>query len=61
MNPKLLRYYERELQHLREMGGEFARDFPKVAGRLGWKATPAPTLTSSACWRASASSQRACN
>ncbi|KAB5619703.1 type VI secretion system baseplate subunit TssF [Pseudomonas putida] len=35
MNPKLLRYYERELQHLREMGGEFARDFPKVAGRLG--------------------------
>lgn len=35
MNPKLLRYYETELQHLREMGGEFARDFPKVAGRLG--------------------------
>nr|WP_314577910.1 type VI secretion system baseplate subunit TssF [uncultured Pseudomonas sp.] len=35
MNDKLLRYYERELQHLREMGGEFARDYPKVAGRLG--------------------------
>jgi len=35
MNAKLLRYYERELQHLREMGGEFARDFPKIAGRLG--------------------------
>lgn len=35
MNEKLLRYYERELQHLREMGGEFARDYPKVAGRLG--------------------------
>jgi type VI secretion system protein ImpG len=35
MNPKFLRYYERELQHLREMGGEFARDFPKIAGRLG--------------------------
>jgi type VI secretion system protein ImpG len=35
LNPKLLRYYEAELQHLREMGGEFARDFPKVAGRLG--------------------------
>ena len=35
MDTRLLRYYERELQHLREMGGEFARDFPKVAGRLG--------------------------
>jgi type VI secretion system protein ImpG len=35
MNPKLLHYYESELRHLREMGGEFARDFPKIAGRLG--------------------------
>ena len=35
MNPKLLRYYESELRHLRDMGGEFARDFPKIAGRLG--------------------------
>ncbi|MFJ4153300.1 type VI secretion system baseplate subunit TssF [Pseudomonas sp. NPDC089752] len=35
MNAKLLRYYERELRYLREMGGEFARDFPKIAGRLG--------------------------
>ena len=35
MNAKLLRYYERELAHLREIGGEFARDYPKVAGRLG--------------------------
>jgi len=35
VNDTLLRYYERELQHLREMGGEFARDYPKVAGRLG--------------------------
>lgn len=35
MNPKLLRYYSRELQHLREMGGEFAVEFPKIAGRLG--------------------------
>lgn len=35
MNAKLLRYYERELAHLREVGGEFARDYPKVAGRLG--------------------------
>lgn len=35
MNPNLLRYYSQELQHLREMGGEFAREFPKIAGRLG--------------------------
>ncbi|WP_010585287.1 type VI secretion system baseplate subunit TssF [Schlesneria paludicola] len=35
MDPRLLRYYERELQFLREMGGEFAAEFPKVAGRLG--------------------------
>src|SRR5688572_15413599 len=35
MDPRLLHYYNRELQHLREMGGEFAREFPKIAGRLG--------------------------
>lgn len=35
MDARLLRYYERELQHLRETGGEFAREFPKIAGRLG--------------------------
>ena len=35
MNPRFLRYYSQELQHLREMGGEFARDYPKIAGRLG--------------------------
>src|SRR5512138_2979659 len=35
MDPTLLRYYERELEHLRRMGGEFAREFPKIAGRLG--------------------------
>lgn len=35
MDPRLLRHYERELRHLREMGSEFAREFPKVAGRLG--------------------------
>jgi type VI secretion system protein ImpG len=34
-NPRLLRYYSQELQHLREMGGEFAVQYPKVAGRLG--------------------------
>src|SRR5215213_11694937 len=35
MDPRLLHYYNRELQHLREMGGEFAKEFPKIAGRLG--------------------------
>lgn len=35
MDPRLLKYYNRELQHLREMGGEFAHEFPKIAGRLG--------------------------
>jgi type VI secretion system protein ImpG len=35
MDPRLLRYYGRELQYVREMGAEFARDFPKIAGRLG--------------------------
>lgn len=35
VDPRLLDYYNRELAHLREMGGEFAREFPKVAARLG--------------------------
>jgi type VI secretion system protein ImpG len=35
MDPRLLGYYNRELQHLREMGVEFAREFPNIAGRLG--------------------------
>ncbi|MFQ5506818.1 MAG: type VI secretion system baseplate subunit TssF, partial [Planctomycetota bacterium] len=35
MDPRLLEYYKRELVHIRDMGGEFARDFPKIAGRLG--------------------------
>ncbi len=35
MDPRLLRHYNQELQHLREMGAEFARAFPKIAGRLG--------------------------
>ena len=35
MDPRLLRYYNQELRYLREMGGEFAREFPKVAARLG--------------------------
>lgn len=35
MDPRFVGYYERELKHIREMGGEFARQFPKIAGRLG--------------------------
>lgn len=35
MDPRLLRYYNLELQHLREMGAEFAEQFPKIAARLG--------------------------
>ncbi len=34
MDPRLLRYYNQELQHLREMGAEFALQFPKIAARL---------------------------
>ena len=35
MDPRLIRYYNLELQHFHEMGAEFAREFPKVAARLG--------------------------
>lgn len=35
MDARLLRYYNQELRYLREVGGEFAREFPKIAGRLG--------------------------
>jgi type VI secretion system protein ImpG len=34
MDPRMLSYYNRELQHLREMGAEFADRYPKIAGRL---------------------------
>ena len=34
MDPRLLKYYNQELQFIREMGGEFARAYPKIAGRL---------------------------
>jgi type VI secretion system protein ImpG len=34
MDPRLLRLYSDELTHLREVGGEFAREFPKIAARL---------------------------
>ena len=35
MDPRLLRFYNQELAYLREMGAEFAQQFPKIAGRLG--------------------------
>jgi type VI secretion system protein ImpG len=34
MDPGLLRRYNEELAHLREVGVEFARQFPKIAARL---------------------------
>ena len=37
MDPRLLDYYNRELAYLRELGSEFAEQYPKVAGRLGMK------------------------
>jgi type VI secretion system protein ImpG len=38
MDPRLLRLYSDELTHLREVGAEFAREFPKIASRLGMEA-----------------------
>jgi type VI secretion system protein ImpG len=37
MDPRLRDYYERELQHLHEMGAEFAQQHPKIAARLGMR------------------------
>lgn len=34
MDPRFLKYYNQELQHIREMGAEFAEEFPKIAARL---------------------------
>jgi type VI secretion system protein ImpG len=34
MDPGLLKLYNQELAHLRDMGAEFAREFPKIAARL---------------------------
>ncbi len=34
MDPRLLRLYENELAFVRDMGSEFAAEYPKVAGRL---------------------------
>jgi type VI secretion system protein ImpG len=37
MDPRLLDYYNRELGYFRQLGAEFAEQFPKVAARLGMK------------------------
>ena len=34
MHSDLLPYYEKELSHLRTLGQEFARQYPKIASRL---------------------------
>lgn len=34
MDPRLLKYYNRELHHIKEMGAEFAEEYPKIASRL---------------------------
>lgn len=34
MDERLVEHYNTELRHLREMAGEFAREYPKIAGRL---------------------------
>jgi hypothetical protein len=39
MDPRMLRYYNEELAYMREMGAEFAGQFPKVAARLALEAT----------------------
>nr|MCU0626625.1 type VI secretion system baseplate subunit TssF [Gemmatimonadaceae bacterium] len=41
MRDELLEYYERELTYLRRMGADFARRYPKVAGRLQLEPTKA--------------------
>jgi len=35
MDPRLLDYYNRELQFVQEMGAEFAAAYPRIAARLG--------------------------
>ena len=39
MDPRLLRLYEGELAFMRDMGSEFAEEFPKIASRLGLSST----------------------
>ena len=41
MDPRLLGYYRQELLHIRDAAAEFAREHPKVAGRLALEQTSA--------------------
>ncbi len=38
MADELLPYYEKELAYIRQLGAEFAKEHPKIAGRLGMNA-----------------------
>src|SRR4051794_10024701 len=38
MDPRLLEYYNHELIYMRELAGEFGRQHPKIAARLGMQA-----------------------
>ena len=40
MDPRFLTYYNKELQYIHDMGAEFAKEFPKIAGRLGLDSFP---------------------
>lgn len=42
MDRRLIRYYDRELRHLQTVAKEFAREFPKIAGRLAIEDFPCP-------------------
>jgi type VI secretion system protein ImpG len=42
MDQRLLYHYERELAFLRDLGGEFAAEFPKIAARLDLATTDVP-------------------
>ena len=35
MDAKFLEFYNQELKFIRESGAEFAKEYPKIAGRLG--------------------------
>ena len=39
MDPRMLRYYSEELEYMRQMGAEFAAQFPKIAARLALEPT----------------------
>ncbi len=60
MDHRLLAYYNRELQYVRQLGGEFAKQFPKIAGRLGLDAFECADPYVERCWRGLRSCRRAC-